>query len=214
MNLPFYSTVCQQKVSGLDTLTHPVTRERYGGTDWQDAAKLAEVGAIPLTYDAGELPENPVLTGTLIVVADDGLSAREVAQWRSKTADELAAEYSAALATAKADVNTARDQRLEALTVTLDGLTFDADNDGRTNLNGVLTAISLGIPVGTTILWRDSANVNQALTPTQLVTLGGMMLAAVQQVYEKSWEIKDNLLPTLSTEELLGFNAAMAFDEQ
>jgi len=196
----YYSKLLNQVCEGV--LVHPVTRETYGGTDFCDLGKLAELQAVPLTESDGVIPDNPVLSGALITVADDGLTATRTKTWRSKTQNELDVEYAAALAAAGARVNAVRDTLLESLTVTLDGNPFDADNDGRENLNGVLTAISLGIPVGDLVLWRDSTNVNRSLTHVELVTLGGMMLQAVQQVYGRSWQIKDELLPGYTTAQL------------
>jgi hypothetical protein len=200
MNLPFYSTVCQEEVTtGTRVLIHPVTGESYGGTDWLNDSKLAEIGAVPLTDDDGDIPENPVQTGTTIVVTEDCLSAKKIKQWRSKTQTELDNEFSAAWGALRDRVNTVRDTLLANLTVELNGVFYDADADGRANLTGVLLAIASGISVGDSVVWRDSNNVNQELTVDELKMLGGLMVAAVQQVYMKSWYIKDAVLPALTT---------------
>jgi hypothetical protein len=206
----YYSKLCAAVCEGV--LTHPVTGEKYGGTDFTNIGKLEELQAIPLTYDSGIVPENPVPTGTLIVVADDGLSAQRVQQWRSKTQTELDNEFSVAWTALRDRVNTVRETLLANLTVELNGVSYDADADGRANLTGVLLAIASGISVGDSVIWRDSNNVNQELTVDELKMLGGLMVAAVQQVYVKSWYIKDGILPALTTlEQVNAFSLEDAF---
>jgi len=61
MNFPFYSTLCSQEVNAATVLTHPTTGEKYGGTDWSNAGKLAEVGAVDLRIE--NPPEDYVATG-------------------------------------------------------------------------------------------------------------------------------------------------------
>lgn len=193
-------------------VVHPVTGEVYGGSDWDNPGKRAECEAVPLTESDGDVPENPVLTGTSIALAGDGLSYVKTKQWRSKSQSELDGEYAVALSAASNRVNDARAELLESLTVIMDGNCYDADDVGRKNINGVLTALASGITIGDTLLWRDSSNVNRELSYEQLVTLGGLMLLEVQVLFEKSWVIKDEVLGSLSTSELLCFDALAAFD--
>jgi len=61
MNFPFYSTLCSQEVSESTVLTHPTTGEKYGGMDWLNSSKLAEVGAVDLRIE--QPPEDYVATG-------------------------------------------------------------------------------------------------------------------------------------------------------
>jgi len=197
-------------------VVHPTTGEVYGGTDWSNPEKLAECQALPMTEDAGDVPENPVQIGSEITLAVDELSYIKTKQWRSKTQSELDGEHATALSGALARVNAAREQLLESLTVEMGGMVFDADDTGRKNISGVLTALASGISIGDSLLWRDSYNVNRELSLEQLVMLGGLMLLAVQQLFEKSWVIKDEVLGSvtseLSTSELNAFDALAAFD--
>jgi hypothetical protein len=209
----FYSSLFGE-ITPNSRVVHPETGEMYGGTDWSNPAKLAECEALPLIEDEGDVPENPVLTGASISLSGDELSYVKTKQWRSKTQNELDSEYAAALAAVSTRVNDTREQLLEALVVEVDGMFFEANETGRKNINGVLTALTCSIPVGETLLWRDASNISRELTQTQLVMLGGAMLLAVQQLFEKSWQIKDEVLPLLTTSELTSFDALAAFNEE
>jgi len=209
----FYSPLFGE-ITSSSRVVHPETGEIYGGTDWDNPDKRAECQALPMTEDAGDVPENPVQTGTEITLAVDGLSYVKTKQWRSKTQGELDNEHVTALDVASTRINEAREQLLESLIVEVDGMSFEADEKGRKNINGVLTALSCGIPIGDTLTWRDASNINRDLTQTQLVMLGGAMLLAVQQLFEKSWQIKDEVLPLLTTSELISFDALAAFNEE
>jgi hypothetical protein len=66
---------------------HPDTGEVYGREDYYNAQKLLEIGAIPVVDCDGIIPENPIQTGTTIVV-EDGI-ATITKTWRSITEAEL-----------------------------------------------------------------------------------------------------------------------------
>jgi hypothetical protein len=85
-----YVPATQTIIKNRERYTHHVTGEVYGGADYDDAKKLAQIGAIPLTASDGTKPAKPVFTGEAVSVAGDGKSAMLVKQWRSKTAGELA----------------------------------------------------------------------------------------------------------------------------
>jgi hypothetical protein len=51
MDFPFYSTVCSAEVIAGTILTHPTTGIKYGGTDWQNDSKCAEIGAVALRIE-------------------------------------------------------------------------------------------------------------------------------------------------------------------
>jgi hypothetical protein len=212
MNFPFYSTVCQQEVTSDTVLTHPTTGEKYGGTDWLNDSKCAEIGAVPLTDDDGEIPENPVQTGTTIVVAEDCLSAKKIKQWRSKTEDELSAEFYAALDAARSSTIAERTRRLETLTVTLDETVYCADSLARTNIASMLTAMNSGISPPNPYPWRDANETNVLLSHEKLVELGALMLSATELLFQTSWQIRDEILPGLTTAELLAFNPSDFFE--
>jgi len=61
MSFPFYSTVYSREVSETTTLTHPTTGEKYGGTDFSNSSKRAEIGAVDLRIE--QPPEDYVATG-------------------------------------------------------------------------------------------------------------------------------------------------------
>ena len=174
---------------------HPTTNEVYGGTDYGNADKLAEIGAVPLTIE-------PVAEGYR---ATDWTAVEESGAWFYRPTVEADPAARDALLAA---VNVEREQRKEDLTVTADGMVFDADEKSRSNIMGVVSAISAGIPITFPIDWRDSANVTQSLTQVQLVTIAAAMMAAVSKLYSKSWTLKDTTIPGLTDSEVGTFNVA------
>jgi hypothetical protein len=193
-------------------LTHPTTGEKYGGTDWLNDSKCAEIGAIPLTDDDGDIPENPVQTGTTIVVAEDGLSATKTTTWRSKTQAELDSDYDAALDAARSATIAERTRRLETLTVTLDETVYCADSLARNNIASLLTALNSGISPPNPYPWRDANEMNVLLSHEKLVELGALMLSAAELLFQTSWQIRDEILPGLTTSELSAFNPSEFFE--
>jgi len=208
MNFPFYSKLAAQIVEAETVITHPLTGEKYGGTDFQNSEKLAEIMACPLTIES--VPEDKVATAWTII---DGESGEKIMR---PTLTDLSAPSESDIAVMHERINTERLARLEGLTayIEIDGVQvpFDADQKGRENLNGVLTAITLSIPVGETVLRRDSNNVNHALSQAQLIALGAAMLLATQAVFIKSWYIKDTVLPSLTPLQFKNFDVSGAFN--
>ena len=108
-------------IPSLDTIIRSATQRvvvngvTYGGTDYDDAAKLAEMGAVPVVDADGEVPANPVQTGETVVVADGVATVTKT--WRSKTAEELAAEAVAVAQAALAltEVSAAAVRKIEDL---------------------------------------------------------------------------------------------------
>jgi len=169
--------------SAAQRYIHPQTGEVYGGTDYDNPAKLAEIGAVPLrieqpeegfdalTWEIVDDPENPgcklqrpaTTTPWTITDTDRSLKAASVIQERTR--------------------------RLELLIVIYGELPIVADNRAITNLTSIVSAMTAGVPIGESFPWPDSAGVVHILTPAQLVELGGMMLAATLPLYTKSWEM-------------------------
>lgn len=205
--------------------THPVTGEVYGGTDYDDAAKIAEIGAVSLRV----LTPAEGLEIVEWVVEDDELNPGakkyrpvmlrieqppvgfDAVTW--ETVDDVAHPgdklkrpltttpwvITAADREDKAAlVNKERNRRIVAMTVTLDGNVYEANLESRGNLTGILAAINSGIPVGDTVGWRDAGNVTRQLTPLKIIELAGTMLGAVEHVYNKSWTLKDVTLPAIT----------------
>ena len=83
-------------IPSLDTIIRSTSQRvvvngiTYGGTDYDDESKITEIGAVPVVDADGDVPENPVQTGETVVVADGVATVTKA--WRSKTAEELAAE--------------------------------------------------------------------------------------------------------------------------
>ncbi len=208
----YYSKLISQVCEGV--LVHPLTGETYGGTDFLNEGKLVELEAVPLLNGEGEMPENPVQTGISIVLAEDGHSATRVKLWRSKTPEELVAEFASAKAALLARVNEVRAALLENLTVSVEGQTYDADTVTRFNLLGSLFALMNGIPVpADNGPWRTTDNQNIELTVDQFKVLGGLMKTKAEQIYGASWQIKDVTIAAMTTlAEVQSFDVGAAFD--
>lgn len=118
------------------------------------------------------------------------------------TDEESAAPYVADLVSVedlKIAINAERDVRLSSLRVGMDGVTYDGDGTARENITSVVGAINAGVPVADPTNWRDANNVTQQLSHAKLIELSGVMLAAVQGIYETSWSLKQQIddAPTL-----------------
>lgn len=171
--------------SAAQRYIHPQTGEVYGGTDYDDPAKCAEIGAVPITVELYAAGYRAVSWAAVQVNG----------AWIYRPTVEADPDAREALLAA---VNVERERRKQALTVTAGGMTFDADEESRVNVTGILSAVSVGVPVAFPMNWRDSYNDTQSLTQTQLVTLAAAMLAAVDALYAKSWTLKDVTIPGLT----------------
>jgi hypothetical protein len=93
MNIPFYASVTGQVIRDKATkVVHPTTGQVYGGTDFDDNAKCAQIGAWPVTTESDPQPENPVCLGEELVLNTQLQTAALIMRWRSKTVEELAEE--------------------------------------------------------------------------------------------------------------------------
>ncbi len=174
-------------ISSGERYVHPVTGIVYGGTDYSDPTKLAEIGAVPLYVqqpDAGfdaetwEVVDNPEHPG------DKLRRPATTAPW-TITAADLAAKVNAVIQE--------RTRRLELLTVSYNGWTIAADSKAIANLTSIVSAMTAGVPLGASFPWPDANGNVQMLTPAQLVELGGAMLAATLPLYQKSWALNATL---------------------
>ena len=112
--------------------------------------------------------------------------------------------------TARASVNTERQRRFDRLTVTLDHVTYDADEGSRANLMGLVSATREGVPIPWPISMRCTDNITRPLTLENARQLLALMFLAVQEVYQKSWHLKDEVIPSLGMDDLLAFDASNA----
>lgn len=60
---------------------HPVTGEVYGRTDYFDPQKMSEIGGIPLVVSDDPHVEGDVVSGSRIVVNDEGTSAERITEY-------------------------------------------------------------------------------------------------------------------------------------
>jgi hypothetical protein len=70
------------------------------------------------------------------------------------------------------------------------GHPFDADAEAIGNINGVLAAVGVGIPLPAGFSWRAADNTNVPMTAQQLVGLAGSFLVYRSKCYGASWAIK------------------------
>lgn len=94
-------------------------------------------------------------------------------------------------------VNVERARRLDALVVTLGGVSYDADGPSRENLSGLLTAAAAGVPVPWPIPWRCADNVIRDVSHADAVALSAAFIQAIQVIYAASWSLKDRVIPEL-----------------
>jgi hypothetical protein len=171
---------------------HPVTGIVYGGTDYDNPVKLAEIGAVPLRV---EQPTEGFDAATWEIVDD-------VAHPGDKLKRPLTTTSWIITVTDRTVKNTLvdleRTRRLNQLTVTTSGVTFEADPSSRINLTTVIAAIAGGAVVPNPFPWRDAGNVVRNLTHVQLLELSRLMLIAVRDVFQKSWTLKDTTLPAIT----------------
>ena len=174
-------------ISAGERYIHPVTREVYGGTDYQNPAKLAEIGAVQLYV---QQPDPGFDAETWEIIDDPAHPGDKLKQPATTT------PWAITPADLAAKVNTVvqeRTRRLELLTVSYNGWTILADSKAIANLTSVVAAMTAGVPIGEAFPWPDSIGAVQMLTPTQLVELGGVMLAATLPLYTKSWTLNGTL---------------------
>ena len=214
---------------------HPQTGEVYGGSDYADAAKIAEIGAVPLrivpavagleifghAVEDDELNPGGKKYRPIQIRVEAAATGVDAATWETvddpnNAGDKLKRPLTTTtwvisaddLAAKKDLVNAERTKRLDAMTVTYNGWTFQAGPSSRANITGIMAAISAGLPVADPFLWRDADDVDRSLTHAQLVALGGTMLVAAEIVYAKSWLMKDTIAAITSATDFRAFNVA------
>lgn len=70
---------------------------------------------------------------------------------------------------------------------------WDTSARARTNITGVLTGVTAGLPLPSNFVWRDNNNNNVPFTESNLVMLGGYIIQWVNVVYGYSWQMKAQL---------------------
>lgn len=88
-----------------------------------------------------------------------------------------------------AKVNALRAIKL-AQPVTYMGHQFDSDHEAIMNVNGIVAAIGVGIPLPEGFTWRSADNADVPMSSAQLVGLAAAMLAYRSACYSKSWALK------------------------
>ena len=212
----------------LDYVTryvHPGTGIVYGGTDYDDAGKIAEIGAVALRLVAptpgleifdrvveddelnpGAKKYRPVMLRVQQPAAGFDAVAWEIVDDIANPGDKLRRPLTTTAwvisISDRSDknnlVDAERTRRLGILTVTAGGVLFDADPSSRISLATVIANIAAGAVVPNPFKWRDAANINRNLTPAQLIELSRVMMIAVRDLFDKSWTLKDTTLPAIT----------------
>lgn len=98
VSLPCYSVACSAVIwSSATRLTHPVTGEKYGGTDWTNDAKLAEVDTVPMEIVDANDSTGRVLSSEVVTLNEAQTAATLTRTWRDKTDAEVDEEVKGAL---------------------------------------------------------------------------------------------------------------------
>jgi len=224
--LPIYVPASNTVITNyFQRYNHPVTGEVYGGADYDNGSKLAEIGAVPLraltpaagleivewvVEDDSENPGGkqyrPIMLRVQPPVEGFDAATWEVVDDVANPGDKLRRPLTTTpwviTAADRADknalVDAERTRRLDLLTVVANGVTFEADPSSRINLTTVVAAIAGGATVPDPFPWRDADNVVRNLTHVQLLELSRVMLVAVRDVFQESWTLKDTTLPAIT----------------
>lgn len=86
--------------------------------------------------------------------------------------------------------------------MTWNNIKWDTNEISRQNINGIVTGITIGLPIPEPILWRDYNNITRQLSKNELIELAGSLLFFVQTCYEISWYHKNNIDNLNTIEEL------------
>ena len=89
----------------------------------------------------------------------------------------------------KTRVNALRSDKL-ALPVTFVGHPFQGDAEAISNINGIIAAIGVGLPLPSGFSWRSADNINVPMTPSVLLGLAGTMIKYRSACYVRSWILK------------------------
>ena len=102
------------------------------------------------------------------------------------------------------EINAYRDYVL-SLGIWYMGHFWGSDPTSRANITGAVAAAVAGIPLPSGFTWRDNNNNNVSFTLTNLVTLGGYLLAFVNEVYNASWTMKSTVDALTSLDDVDAF---------
>jgi len=185
---PIYIPATQTIIQSYSArYTHPTTGEVYGGTDYDNADKLAELGAVPLrTEEAGVGFD----VDTWEVVDDPDNIGGKLRRPLTTTAWTITTQD---LAAKKEQIDEELARRIEETTVVYNGWTFQAKDRSITSITRVVSAITAGVPVEDPFGWRDADDVIHPLTHVQLIELAATMFATINPIFNKSFALKDTV---------------------
>jgi hypothetical protein len=87
-------------------------------------------------------------------------------------------------------INTRRDYILSNMPMWFIGHPWQTDAAARSNVNGAITTVLVGVPLPPTFTWRDLNNVDVPMNATILITFGALMAQWTNTVYAYSWAFK------------------------
>jgi hypothetical protein len=102
-----------------------------------------------------------------------------------RTATELKTEK-------EAEINRVR-QKLNLLPIDYDNTKFDADENSQSNLRGWISVLNSGGVLPINFVWRDFYNVDREVDAAWLIGLQTAIINRTTALYERSWELKQQL---------------------
>lgn len=111
-------------------------------------------------------------------------------------------EYLAELKKAKhEEINEAREKAQQTDSVPFNEDLFDINETTQRNILGLLQ-FAQSNPDITTFIFRSRSNINHQLTAKQLADLGVAITLKIQEIYQKSWELKAKVDKALTEKEI------------
>ena len=117
----------------------------------------------------------------------------------TETLDELKAKK-------KEEINRARDKAKLTDSAVFNEDLFDIDQVSQNNILGMIQVSQLNPDESALYTYRSRTNINHKLTAKQLVELGVAIALKIQEIYQKSWELKAKVDKALTEEEINNIN--------
>ncbi|OPZ88210.1 MAG: hypothetical protein BWY74_03217 [Firmicutes bacterium ADurb.Bin419] len=105
----------------------------------------------------------------------------------------------------KQEINQAREQARLDEGAEYNNDLFDIDEKSQANITAIVSMlIANNVPNEYTCVYRSKTNVNHLFTKSQMIELGTVIGAKVTEIYQKSWELKEQVDKATTKEELEG----------
>ena len=101
-------------------------------------------------------------------------------------------------------INEKRKEAREVEGAEYNGDIFDIDEISNTNLTSLM--VIAGVNTENIFLYRSKSNKNHTFSSSEIVDLGTAVASKLDEIYKKSWELKEGVNAALSIEELQKLN--------